>query len=662
MAMFSLSPAVTVKEWDLSQNTPNLPSARTGAVLRSDFGPALKIVSITNENELVSTFGKPTSQNYQDWFQCWNFLQYASSLYVVRPLNSNTVSANATVTFDGSVAASGSFVDMYNVDKAEQALAVLNNAQKLTFINRFVTSQQKLAIAVCSSANTFNNVVGNEFKATFSASAASGAEVTDNTLVVGSKILLGPVGAQTVYTVITSSPTGVEFDKALAVGDVPVVGATLTGINFLNTVYDDSLIIKTQVVLADGSRIVAESLPTFSRFVEFAPDWTKDEFLVVVLQKNEQGKYAQAEVKTVSYVPGGKDTNGRNNFAEDAFFNTSAYLYCSVATSGEKVEIGITKFETYVPSFVGTLPDYTKGDIQNAQDLFADPESFDINILITHPLDINGMATIAEDRKDCIAVVSPMSYDDMIYLATNGNSVSTSYLTEHFGTQQAGVKTFSTFGTYSAIYANAKYQYDKFNDINRWIAVAGDIAGLYAATDSSRDTWWAPAGSERGKIKNVIKLAFNPNKQNRDDLYVNALNPIISVPGEGNGVVYGQKTSTAIASAIDRVNVRRLLVYLEKSIATAARTGLFEFNDAFTRSRLFGQIDPFLRMVKSRRGLYDYLLVCDESNNTPEIIDQNGLVIDVYVKPARAAEFISLNVVVVKTGVSFSEVVGRFGG
>lgn len=663
MSLFSLSPAVTVKEWDLSQNTPTLPSARTGAVLRADTGPALKIVSITNENDLVNTFGKPNASNFQDWFQCWNFLQYASSLYVARPLNSTGPQKNAVMTFDGTAAASGTELAMYNIDQAEAILPTIANAQKLTFINRFVTTDQKLAIAITSSASGFGTVIGNEFKATVVSIPASAtvttAVVNNNTLQVGSKLTFGPASATQLVTITNSSATAIEFDTAVASADV-AGGTLLTGVNLLNTVYDDGLIVKTQVTLTTGERFYKESLPTFSRLTEFAPDWAKSEFLVVLLEKNTDGKYAFKEARIVSYLSGSKDSNGRNNFAEDAFFNNSTSVFCKVAASGIPAEIPVVKFVDYVPAYVAG--EYTVGDIQVAQDLFADPESFDVNILMSHPLDINGMAQIAETRKDCIAVVAPMDADQITYMATNGNSTVTTYLLQKYGTQQAGVKTFSTFGTYSAMYANAKYQYDKFNDVNRWIAVVGDVAGLYAATDSSRDTWWAPAGGERGKIKNVIKLAFNPNKQNRDDLYVNALNPIITIQGEGNGVVYGQKTSTSTASAIDRVNVRRLLVYLEKSIATAARAGLFEFNDAFTRSRLFGQIDPFLRMVKSRRGLYDYLLVCDETNNTAEVIDQNGLIIDVYVKPTKVAEFISLNVVVVKTGVSFNEVVGRFGG
>jgi phage tail sheath protein FI len=296
-------------------------------------------------------------------------------------------------------------------------------------------------------------------------------------------------------------------------------------------------------------------------------------------------------------------------------------------------------------------------DIQGAASLFSDAELFDINLLLAHELDINFMSNIAESRKDCFAIVAPYDHRPLV-----GRPLSdaTQHLCEVFGTQTVFTnKEFTTFGTYSGIFGNMKYQYDKYNDVNRWIAIAGDIAGLAAQTDNDRDTWWAFAGLNRGKIKNVIKLAFNPNKQNRDDLYVNSINSIITIVGEGTGILMGQKTATAKASGIDRINVRRLLITIEKALATAVKYSLFEFNDSFTRNRLIGLIDPFMRNVKARRGVYWYGLKCDKDNNTPFIIDSNGLVIDLAVQPTKTIEFINLNVFINKTGdISFGETVG----
>jgi len=662
---FSLSPAVTTREIDLSQNVPNIPSAKTGMILRADQGPALKIVSVSNENDLVNFFGKPTAVNYQDWFQAWNFLQYAASLYVVRPIDANKVTKNAGVTLSTSIASQTSEAALYNDEIAEQTLESLVVSDKLGLYNRYVTSQQKLSVAICSSAAQFKQPIGQEYIATISASAASGATVTNNTLIIGNKVVLA---GNKVVTITSSSATAVNFDQAVSAVDF--VGITqLKGVNLLSDVYDDGAIIKTKITTSTNATLVTEKLVSFDRLVEFEPDWAKDEFILVTLQKNAYDKFEIVDRKVLSYRTNGRDVNGRNNFIDDVMNTSSAYLFAKSGSdlpAENKIEtatlapvriLGDSASGTIYP-YVGSKYDgtaYTKGDIQEAAELFADPESFDVNILITHQLDMDGMATICESRKDCIAIVAPYDYT---YIVSNGNSLATTKLLEDFGTQTEGEKVFGAFGTYSAIYGNVKYQYDKFNDVNRWICVAGDVAGLYAQTDATRDPWWAPAGSTRGVMKNVIKLAFNPNKQNRDDLYVNAINPIISVPGEGNGVVYGQKTATSKSSAMDRVNVRRLLIFLEKSIATAARAGLFEFNDAFTRARLFGMIDPFLRSVKARRGLYAYNLVIDQSNNTNEVIDQNALAIDVYLQPTKVAEFIQVSAIIQKTGTSFAETVG----
>jgi phage tail sheath protein FI len=188
----------------------------------------------------------------------------------------------------------------------------------------------------------------------------------------------------------------------------------------------------------------------------------------------------------------------------------------------------------------------------------------------------------------------------------------------------------------------------------------GDIAGLCARTDETNDPWWSPAGYNRGIIKNVVKLAWSPTKFERDELYVNGINPVITTPGQGT-VLFGDKTLLAKPSAFDRLNVRRLFIVLEKSISTAARFTLFEFNDAFTREQFRNLVEPFLRSVKARRGIYDYRVVCDESNNPPDVIDANNFIGDIYIKPSRSINTIQLNFVAVRTGVEFTEIVGRVG-
>jgi phage tail sheath protein FI len=203
-----------------------------------------------------------------------------------------------------------------------------------------------------------------------------------------------------------------------------------------------------------------------------------------------------------------------------------------------------------------------------------------------------------------------------------------------------------------------KYQYDKYY-IFRWIPLNGDIAGLCVRTDAQRDPWFSPAGFNRGQIKNVVKLAYNPDQADRDLLYKNGINPVATFPGQGT-ILYGDKTALAKPSAFDRINVRRLFIVLEKAISTAAKFSLFELNDEFTRAQFVSLVEPFLRDVQGRRGIYDYRVVCDETNNTGDVIDRNEFVGDIYVKPAKSINFIQLNFVAVRSGVSFDEVVGRF--
>jgi phage tail sheath protein FI len=213
--------------------------------------------------------------------------------------------------------------------------------------------------------------------------------------------------------------------------------------------------------------------------------------------------------------------------------------------------------------------------------------------------------------------------------------------------------------SYAVADSGYKYQYDKYNDVYRWIPLNGDIAGLCARTDNLRDPWFSPAGLSRGGILNLVKLAFNPNQTQRDLLYRNGVNPVISSPGEG-AILFGDKTLQNKASAFDRINVRRLFILLEKAISKASRASLFEFNDAFTRSQFVALIDPFLRTVQGRRGIYNYKIVCDETNNPPAIVDQNQFVGDIYIQSAKSINFIQLNFIATRTGVDFAQIVGQF--
>ena len=281
--------------------------------------------------------------------------------------------------------------------------------------------------------------------------------------------------------------------------------------------------------------------------------------------------------------------------------------------------------------------------------LFSSAESTDISLIITGPganTISTSLITLAETRKDVIVFFSPAKSD---VVDNAGNEAAACV------TQAASIGNSS----YAFLDCNWKYQYDKYNDVYRWVPLNGDIAGLCAKTDIEKDPWFSPGGLNRGQIRNVVKLAWNPTKTERDTLYVKGVNPVVTFQGEGT-VLFGDKTLLSKPSAFDRINVRRLFIVLEKSIARAARFSMFEFNDQFTRAQFIALVEPYLRDVQGRRGITDYRVVCDDTNNTGEVIDRNEFVGDIYIKPARSINFIQLNFVAVRTGVSFEEVVGKF--
>ncbi len=286
------------------------------------------------------------------------------------------------------------------------------------------------------------------------------------------------------------------------------------------------------------------------------------------------------------------------------------------------------------------------GNITSALALFANDEAFDISLL---PLGaasatvVNyAISSVAEVRKDVIVFASPT----LASVVNNSGSEATSI---------TAFRDTLTSSSYAVLDSGWKYQYDRYNDVYRYIPLNGDTAGLAVRTDFVADPWFSPAGFNRGQVKNVVKLAYSPGKTDRDTLYKKGVNPVVTFPGNGT-VLFGDKTLLAKPSAFDRINVRRLFIVLEKAIATAAKFQLFEFNDPFTRAQFRNLVEPFLRDVQGRRGITDFKVVCDESNNTGQVIDTNNFVADIFIKPARAINFIQLNFIATRTGISFEEV------
>lgn len=368
--------------------------------------------------------------------------------------------------------------------------------------------------------------------------------------------------------------------------------------------------------------------------------------------------------QNLSRATDAKNSDGTSNYYKTVINDTSKYVWSTNdiagAPSGNSSTVTAATGSTpYSKSFNGGADGATESTmpmaaLANAFDIFSDAKSVDVGLVITGK-QYNGtqlanyvIDNIAEVRKDCVVFVSPEK-DDVV-----GSAVD--------GLQADNVVAFRNTmrnSSYAFLDSGYKYMYDKYNDTFRWVPLNGDIAGLAARTDDSRDPWWSPAGFSRGQIKNVTKLAWNPNQAERDLLYKSDINPVVNFQGQGT-ILYGDKTALGRPSAFDRLNVRRLFIVLEKTIATAAQFALFEFNDEFTRAQFKNLVEPFLRDVMGRRGIYDFKVVCDETNNTPEVIDSNRFVGDIYIKPAKSINFIQLNFVAVRSGVEFNEIVGGF--
>jgi phage tail sheath protein FI len=361
----------------------------------------------------------------------------------------------------------------------------------------------------------------------------------------------------------------------------------------------------------------------------------------------------------VSQAPDAVYDDGTPAYWKTVIRNNSRYIYAlnNTASFSANTDVVASANTVYTPAFGNTSSSMSRGvssapvsaDVLVGLDLFSNKDEVDISLIVTG----DGMDTttqnyatnIAKSRMDCVAFVSPLQGQVVGQTASAATTAVAAWAASLTGTSYA----FADSGW--------KYQYDKYNNIYRWIPLNGDMAGLCVRTDDNTDPWFSPAGYSRGAVKNVVKLAWNPNQAQRDTIYSAAVNPVISLPGQGT-LLFGDKTLTTQPSAFSRINVRRLFIVLEKAISNASKFSLFELNDEFTRAQFVALVEPFLRDIKGRRGIYEFRVVCDTSNNTQAVIDGNKFVGDIYIKPARSINFIQLNFIAVRSGVQFSEIVG----
>lgn len=577
---FQVSPGVNTSEIDLTTVIPSV-STSSGAVAGPfEWGPVLTVRQVSNENELVSAFGKPTTNTAQTFFTAANFLAYASDLRVVRTANTGSLNAIGNTSFGAAVP-----VHCPN-DEAFEANSSLN------------------AVANSFAIASFPGTLGNSLKVS--------------------------VWANTNTTLFGSWAYSTLFDKAPGT-------SYFVSSSFNNTTANDELHL---VVVDEDGAITGVANTVLEKFANLSK---------ATNAKNESGEsiywkdviFRKSKWIKITGVP-----YAANGVAVVGNWNVPA----SGSSSFDQTEGVQTDLENTFSLGGGTSAALTDGDYIAGYDLIGNAEKVDVQLVMlggaSNTVAIDVIGTV-ESRKDCVAFLSPT-------LANVQAADATTAVINYRNNSLSNVSS-----SYVVMDSGWKYQYDKYNDVYRWIPLNGDIAGLCARTDTDRDPWFSPAGLTRGQIKNVIKLAYNPTKANRDELYKNGVNPVVSFTGEGT-MLFGDKTLLGRPSAFDRINVRRLFIVLEKSIAKAARSSLFEFNDEFTRAQFVNLVEPFLRTVQGRRGIYDYRVVCDETNNTAEIIDRNEFVGDIYVKPAKSINFIQLNFVAVRTGVAFEEVVGKF--
>jgi len=635
---FQLSPGVNVSEVDLTTIVPAVGTTEGAFAGHFNWGPAEQVVTISSEVELVSSFGKPDSNTFVDFFTAANFLAYARNLKVVRAIASTTYTATA----NGSTSVQIKNLDAYENTYATGAQSATVGGWAAKYPGELGNS---LEVSVCPSPNAFS--------ATLINATAMGTINTSNILFT-SNMVANTIRSLTVGDILQLGNANVTL------ANVTVLSIDSAGRNVVTTgsFTSETDITKMTAVWQYASQF--DGPPGTSTYVSNVGG-SNDEMHVIVI--DEDGKFTGTANTVLEKFPylskaiDAKREDGSSSYVRDVIRDVSRYVWWTGATpntstgsAASQTTFGRGDNKIYTNSLSsGATVAPTDANKITAYDRFANPEEIDISLIMTgaHSSTVTSrIIDIAGTRKDCVAFLSPERAD---VVDQTGNEVD----------NIVGYRNTLTSSSYAFMDSNWKYQFDKYNNVYRWVPLNGDTAGLCVRTDFERDPWFSPAGFNRGIIRNVTRLAWNPDKTDRDELYKKGINPVVAFPGEGT-ILYGDKTLLSKPSAFDRINVRRLFIVLEKAIARAAKYSLFEFNDAFTRAQFISLVEPYLRDVQGRRGIFDFRVVCDETNNTPEVIDRNEFIGDIYIKPARSINFIQLNFVAVRTGVSFDEIVGKF--
>ena len=643
---FQVSPGVLVQEKDLSRIIPAVSTSIGAFAGQFAKGPVDEIVAISSEQELVDTFGKPDSNNFEHFFSAANFLAYSNALRVVRATQTSMTNANSA----------GSSVLVKNIDDYENNY---ESGQGVvgTFAARTAGAWgNNLLVATCPSATAYEQV------------SSSLVASTSTTNVVGdTSVAVDDNASFNVGDIIQFSTTAdtSDFDD----GDFYRITSLSAGetINFVQHPRGSGGLKRT---VLDNARIKrrwryydsVDGAPGTSAYAS-ARSGSGDEIHVVVVDEDGGITGTPGEViesfSNLSKASDAKSPQGDTNYYPTVIKNKSQFIYWmdhntsgtnwgNAATGTTFTAVNTPTLESLSAGADGSA--VTDGQLKTAYEKFQDAETVDVGLIIAGPsgstTHVDNLITIAENRKDAVVFCSPQRAD--VVNVTNSNTQTTNVIDFFDNIRSSSYVVFDS---------GYKYCYDRYSDVYRFVPLNGDTAGLAARTDLIADSWYSPAGFNRGIVRGAVKLAYNPTKAQRDQLYPARVNPVATFPGQGT-ILFGDKTGLSSPSAFDRINVRRLFIVLEKAIATASKFQLFEFNDEFTRANFRNIVEPFLREVQGRRGITDFLVVCDETNNTGEVIDRNEFIAEIFVKPARSINFITLSFVATRTGVAFEEVAG----
>ena len=643
---FQVSPGVLVQEKDLTRIIPAV-STSIGAVAgQFNKGPLDEVVAISSEQELVDTFGKPDSTTFEYFFTAANFLQYSNSLRVVRASNSGSTNANS----------SGSSVQVKNVDDYESNYEDGSGVVG-TFAARTAGAWgNNLLVSTCPSAAAYEQTTAG---ASISSVDQADVAIGDTTIDVddGTDFNVGDIVAFSTTAATADFDDGEEYRiTSISTNELTIVQHP-RGAGGLKKVVVDNAHIRRRWRYYDS----VDGAPGTSAYVSDRSG-SGDEIHVVVVDQDGGISGTPGEVietfSKLSKASDAKTPQGGTNYYPTVIKNQSNYIYWmdhntagsnwgSAAASTTFTAVSTPTNESLSAGSDGSA--VTTGELKSAYDKFADADTVDVGLIMAGKGDathIDNLITIAENRKDAVLFASPERAD--VVDITNSNTQTNNVISFFDSIRSSSYVVFDS---------GYKYCYDRYNDVYRYVPLNGDVAGLAARTDLTADAWYSPAGFNRGIIRGAVKLAYNPTKSQRDQLYPKRVNPVSTFPGQGT-VLFGDKTGLSSPSAFDRINVRRLFITLEKAISTASKFQLFEFNDEFTRANFRNIVEPFLREVQGRRGITDFLVVCDETNNTGEVIDRNEFIAEIFIKPARSINFITLQFIATRTGVSFDEVAG----